>query len=365
MMKINKNNMKNIKTMKFINIAFVALILLFASCGDDNKDNDVTRGDYTNGLYVMCEGTMGYNNATIDFFSFKDSVMSKDVFLKVNNQGLGETANDMISVGNDVFIVVSGSASVMVVDKTTCKLKKMIKIVNSANVNRQPRHITYYNNAVYVSCFDGNVVEISTDDYSIKGVLETGGRNPEGLSVMNGMLYVANSGGLSYPNYDNTVSVIDLSSFSFVKKITVSSNPTIVKTYNDKIYVLSFGDYSQKPVMTRISTNNEIIDSIRQNITDFDFYDGKMYYFYHDYNTNSYSINYLYCNNLRATPTTFFSQNIPSLVLPYHINIIDNIIYLTDAKNYTTSGQVFAFSTTGALLYSFSTSVNPSKILKL
>jgi hypothetical protein len=46
-------------------------------------------------------------------------------------------------------------------------------------------------------------------------------------------------------------------------------------------------------------------------------------------------------------------QNISSLVLPYHINIIDGIIYVTDAKNYTTSGQVFAFSTAGSLLVQF------------
>jgi outer membrane protein assembly factor BamB len=67
---------------------------------------------------------------------------------------------------------------------------------------------------------------------------------------------------------------------------------------------------------------------------------------------------------LNASPTRF-TQNISSLILPYHINIIDGIIYVTDAKNYTTSGQVFAFSTSGSLLYSFQTSVNPSKIIKI
>jgi hypothetical protein len=308
MIKIIKNKMKQIKFIKLINIVF-AVVLLFVSCEDDNKGTSITSGDYINGLYVMCEGTMGYNNATLDFFSLKDSVISKDVFSKVNNQGLGETANDMISVGNDVFVVVNGSASVMVVDKKTCKLKKMIKVVNDANVNRQPRHIIYYNSAVYVSCFDGNIVKISTDDYSIKEVLATGGRNPEGMAEMNGMLYVANSGGLSYPNYDNTVSVINLSSFSFVKKITVSSNPTIVKTYNNKIYVLSFGDYSTIPVITRISENNEVVDSISKNITDFDFYEDKMYYLYHSYTNNTYSLNYIDANNLNASPTRFTTKH--------------------------------------------------------
>jgi hypothetical protein len=356
---------KSLKLNNRINIIAIISLALFFSCQKKPEDEiNIVNGDYQNGLFVMCEGLYGNNNSALDFFSWKDSVIHKDAFAYVNKQGLGETANDMIVVGNRIFIAINGSACVMVINKNTCLIDKIIPILNNNNQNRQPRHIVYYDNNVYVSCFDGNVVKISTDDLSIKDVVSTGGRNPEGMAENNGKLYVANSGGLSFPNYDNSVSVIDLNSFSLVKKISVHSNPTVVKSYKDNVYFLSFGDYTKTPVMTRISTDNNIIDSTAKEITDFEFLNDKMYYFYLNRKTNQFSINYLNVNNFNSSSTSFTS-NIQNMVLPYHINIIDNTIFITDAKYYTTSGQVFAFNLNGVLLYSFSTSINPSKIIKI
>jgi YVTN family beta-propeller protein len=51
------------------------------------------------------------------------------------------------------------------------------------------------------------------------------GQNPEGLAVSNGKLYVANSGGLNFPDVDSTVSVIDLTTHTELLKITVGKNP--------------------------------------------------------------------------------------------------------------------------------------------
>ena len=51
-------------------------------------------------------------------------------------------------------------------------------------------------------------------------------------------------------------------------------------------------------------------------------------------------------------------------MMPYHINIINNTVFVTDAKNFTNSGEVFALTTEGELLYRFSTLINPSKIIE-
>ena len=82
------------------------------------------------------------------------------------------------------------------------------------------------------------------------------GKNPEGLVVQNGKLYVTNSGGLDYPNYDTTVSVIDLATFSEIKKILVGVNPGGIATDSQgDVYVVARGNHGDiLPQLVRINS---------------------------------------------------------------------------------------------------------------
>ena len=71
---------------------------------------------------------------------------------------------------------------------------------------------------------------------------------PEEMVISGNKLYVANSGGYRVPNYDRTVSVIDLDTFREVKKIDVAIN--LHRLELDKygqIWVSSRGDYYDTP----------------------------------------------------------------------------------------------------------------------
>lgn len=351
-------------------LSLLIITFCFAACQKENEEEITTDNNLTNGLYVLCEGLFGHNNSALDFYSFSDSTTKKDLFSSVNFQGLGETANDMIRVGDEIWIAVDGSAMVVVVDTKDGKIEKMIPIVdNSQNktktnaTNREPRSLVSDNNFVYVSCFDGNIVKISIKDKSIKDIINTGGRNPEGIAIAENKIYVANSGGLSYPNYDNTVSVIDIESFKLEKLIIVMDNPQVLKSYGNKIFVVSTGDYTQTYRLTVIE-NSEKVDSLDINITDFAINDGFIYYVYKSWNDNTATLNKIDLNNLHSTPTAF--ATIPKeLVQPYRIDINKNTIYVCDVKDYKVSGEVFAFDLSGSLLYSFSTSINPNTIIDI
>ena len=70
------------------------------------------------------------------------------------------------------------------------------------------------------------------------------GRYPEELAVVNGKLYVANSGGNDFPNYGKTVSVVDLSTFKVEKDIEVIINPVSLQADSKgDVYVISMGNY--------------------------------------------------------------------------------------------------------------------------
>ena len=99
---------------------------------------------------------------------------------------------------------------------------------------------------------------------SVVGRVE-GGYQPEEMAVSNGKLYVANSGGYRAPNYDRTVSVIDINNFVVVRDIDVAINLHRVK--RDKhgmIYVTSRGDNAE--VGSRLFVIDPLIDEVVKEI---------------------------------------------------------------------------------------------------
>lgn len=345
-------------------IALAVILTSFIACEREEDKTPMSPNEINNthGYFVMCEGLYGQNNSTIDFCDIDSLRTIKDFYTNVNGKGLGETANDMIKVGNEAWIVVNGSANITIISAQNGEFKHSIPTVNENNVNRQPRHLVAKNSYVYVSCFDGTVLKINAATKQIEDVLETQGRNPEGLAIAGNKLYVANSGGLAFPNYDNKVSIIDLSSFTVEKLVDVMDNPTIVKSDGDKAYVLSVGNYSVVPRLY-VFQGIDKIDSTNRYMTDFDIYAGKLFYF--DFNkSDSDGLAYLDLNNLNTSSPTHIALDSINGRTIYHIQVFDNTIFLTDAKNYTVSGAVYALSLTGDVLFSFQTSINPSRVIK-
>ncbi len=99
----------------------------------------------------------------------------------------------------------------------------------------------FNNNLGYVSCW-GNGGEVVVVDLTSGGISITipVGSGPEGMAIDNGYLYVANSGGYGL---DSTISVIDLSSNSFITTINIGAyNPSaIVNGIGNTIWVLARG----------------------------------------------------------------------------------------------------------------------------
>lgn len=216
-------------------------------------------------LFVLNEGQMGSNNASLDMLRLSDSNYITGVFKQMNPleaAGLGDVGNDIIVVGNELWIAVNNSGLVEVLSA-----KNETEII-SIRVP-MPRCLAYDENYVYVSSWNGAVAAYGSDwsvdvsksknpkgvvfriDRKTKalGISVEVGYQPEGLAVYNGKLYVANSGGISSSlppayAYDRTVSVIDTRTFEVEKTIDVEVN--LQKVYSDgkgNIYVSSYGNY--------------------------------------------------------------------------------------------------------------------------
>jgi len=351
-------------------IALGLLVLIFASCDDlfdKNKNgSEITVKEPTE-LFVLSEGLFNNNNSTLAKYNLETGTMSSDFFATVNHRGLGDTANDMGIYGSKLYVVVNVSGCVEVIDANTGNSLKQIKIVNNQNTSREPRAIAFSGKKAYVCNFDGTIVRIDTTSLEIDATL-TCGNNPDGICVANGKLYVSNSGGLNFPVFDKTVSVIDLISFTEIKKITTGINPGDLKADSQgNVYLIARGNYSSvSSRLQKISKSNDAVisfDSIP--CAGFAINNDTAYIYNYDWSTFSCSVVSFNCKTDKVINKNFISDN-TNIISPYGIDVnpFNSDVYITDAKNYTTAGDVFCFDKKGKLKFKLNeTGINPNKVV--
>jgi YVTN family beta-propeller protein len=357
--------MKNLK--QSILLTATALSFVLASCHKDKKVVPVTT-PVTDGLYVLNQGIFNDNNSTLSFYNYTSKQVTPDIFSSVNGRGLGDTGNDIEIYGSKMYIVVNVSSTIEVVDAKTAKSIKQIKLINGANA-REPRDIVFYKNNAFITSYDGTVAVMDTAALTVSQYI-TVGANPEQLAISNGKLYVANSGGLNYPAVDNTVSVINLSTLTVTKTITVIADPvSVVADTFGNIYVLSLGvtngNTTINPGMTIISSTTDAIES--QPAVNLGFnvpiaVQGDFVY----YATADNKIA-VYNAQTQASAQANFITDGTVITTPYAIaaDASTGEVFVTDAKDYSSNGTLYAFDKTGKKEYSITVGINPGKIALL
>ncbi len=346
------------KTTKLVSALLLASATLpfFTSC--DPKQGNIDTPTISTGVFVLNEGQYGKNNSSVTYYDFSTSFPSSDIFMEKNNRGLGDTGQDMIKYGSNLYIAVSGSNVLEVLDAKSGISKKQITVSS-------PRSLSAANGKVYIVLFDGHVTQLDTTSLTL-GTSIAVGSNPEGSVISNNKLYVANSGGLAMIN-DSTVSVIDLSTFIESKKIKVNLNPVLVKAdANGDVYVVSRGNYYDIPgKFQRIEAGTDKVTDTNVKAQNFSI-SGDVAYIYNF----EYDANWQVVNNTIATYDVknekLLNANFISDInkTPYCIaaDPTNNDIYL-GVTDYITNGKMFCYDSTGKLKFSFTTGISPSKVV--
>jgi len=352
--------------MKIFQVKRLLLVLAFTSilsaCRDDqnNKEPQPAPVAERKGLYVLAEGLFNANNSSLSYFDFEENTLSEDRFKEENNRGLGDTANDIAVYGSKMYIVVNVSSTVEVVDAKTAKSISQIDMKNNG-VGRQPRYIVFDKNKAYISSYDGTVAVMDTASLQIEKYI-TVGRNPEQMAISNGKLYVANSGGLDYPDYDKTISVVDLITQTEIKKVEVVMNPRILAAdaYGD-VYVISTGNYAD------VKSHMSIIDSKTDELKSSAEFSGGSMVIHQDiaYITAAGGKVKTYNVKTETLEKENFITDGTAISTLYSISVdeISGEVFVTDAKNYVTKGEVTCFDPEGNKKYTISTGINPNKVV--
>lgn len=363
---------------KQLNHLLLAICVLASvlSCRKDNaaipEEKQELKADPSSvmkGLFIANEGNMNTNKATVDYLDFRAGVYRKNIYNVANPEvvnGLGDLASDIAVYGAKLYVVVNGSNKVEVMDLKTGKRLSQINITSC-------RYLAFYNGKGYVSAYSGGVGELAAngtvteiDTTSLTMVRKiTVGRQPEQMAVVGNKLYVANSGGYSAPDYERTVSVINLGTFSLLKNIDVGINLNLIKLdkYGD-LYVTSRGNYADIiPRIYVLDTQTDLVKkSFDLNCSDMVIDEDYAYFYGSSYNaaTGKSDLNFGVLNVKEEVLTdkkiiTDGTQT--AVMVPYGITInpYTKDIFLADAKDFSSPGALYCFNAAGKLKYQLET----------
>mgnify|MGYP000973052071 FL=1 len=331
------------------------------------------------GFFLLNEGNMGNNKASLDYFDYATGEYHKNIFPERNPdvvKELGDVGNDIQIYGSKLYAVINCSHLIEVMDVNTAKEISKITVTNC-------RYIVFKDGYAYVSSYAGpvlidpnarlgEVVKIDTATLQVVGSC-TVGYQPEEMVIAGNKLYVANSGGYRVPNYDNTVSVIDLETFKEVKKITVAINLHRMRIdRNGLIYVTSRGDYYNVHSNTYvINTLNDMVESTL-NFPASELYlcGDSLYSYSTEYSkiTGKWTINYtIYDTKVRRVVSRNFIKDGTDklIVTPYAlaVNPETGEILVGDAGDYVTPGTLYCFTPDGKKKWSVQTGDIPAHIV--
>lgn len=377
------------KSIKGCISAIILLSVILTSCRKDDlipppeptvvNPWEQVKGDIY-GFFLLNEGNMGSNKASLDHYNYETGVYTRNIYGERNPheiKDLGDVGNDIKIYGDKLWAVINCSNFVEVMNVNTAKHVTKIAVPNC-------RYLAFKDRYAYVSAYAGPV-QIAPDarigyvakiDTATLNVVDECivGYQPEEMAIVGNKLYVANSGGYRVPNYDRTVSVIDLNTFTEMYKIDVAINLHRLEPDNHgNLYVTSRGDYYDIPSKTFIidtatdKVAHEFADLPNSNMT----LCGDSLYLYStewSYITKDQRVSYAIVNTRTHEVVTrnFIKDGTDkNIKVPYGIAVNPNTgdFFVTDAKDYVSPGTLHCFSPEGIRKWSITTGDIPAHIV--
>ena len=364
------------------------LPLCLFSCREDeyvtymtDEDTGVPSVEETHfdGLYILNEGNMGANRCTLDYLDLSgtDSTIHyyRNIYAERNPstvKELGDVGNDIGIYGSKLWIVVNCSNKVEVCEARSTRRLGQVNIDNC-------RYLAFDGGFAYVSsyagpvqvaenCPLGRVYKVDTlTMQKVDSVVV--GYQPEEMAIVDGKLYVANSGGYRVPLYDNRIMVIDLTTFQVIKEIEVDVNlHRLLADSHGQLWVSTRGNYFDVSPALYCLKNDKVVARLEIPISSMTIVGDSLYYIgtTFSYVDGGYKKDFGIVDvalQRCSVAVTFEAPEIKNITLPYGIivNPHDRDFYILDAKNYVSSGEMLHFDADGHFLWRVSTGDIPSR----
>ena len=358
-------------------VVLTALFLLYGCRTDEvilppeeEPKGEVVKSEVV-GFYLLNEGNMGSNKATLDYYDFTTATYTRNIYSAANPeiaQSLGDVGNDLKIYGNRLYAVINCSNLIEVMDSRTAKHIGSITVPNC-------RYLAFKDGYGYVTSYAGPVVSdaskaqigyVAKFDTATLQIVSTClvGYQPDELEIVGNNLYVANSGGYMSPNYENTLSLIDLTTFKETSRLPVAINlHRVRRDSHNQLWVSSRGDYGDIiPKLYCVDTQqNKVIDSLA--ITADNLYiDGDSIYVCEGGMLGDISFHIVNAKSRKLIASKWFDDASITIEKPYGVMIhpVTKDIFVTDAKNYVEPGALWCIGQDGKAKWSVRTGDIPA-----
>ncbi len=344
-------------------IFMVLTLFLYSSCVKKPlfpDENTISTNQY-HGILILNEGLWQQNNSTLTFYNPISREVKKNVFYMVNNQILGDTANDILKIADTLFIVVSTSNTIYKLDAKTLKILQTLIIPDGGDL----RKMVYVSpKKAYISALTGQKVWIINP--SEMQVLSSFAISfPEEMKLVQNKLYITQS---NYPpNFKNKNLVVwDILSDTKIKEIVLPvENATHLALDNTQnLWVSCTGDYINPiSAVCKINTNT---DSIEKNIpvSDSPTHIRTVQDTVYAMNDNGIMRYYEGITTPELWIKKEFFTEFGEVFYNFYFDETLQKWFITTSRQFIYDGRVLILSKTGNLEHSFVSGLNPSMIIQ-
>lgn len=348
-------------------VLFTASVLCSCTKDKDLPDTGIipVESGEVSGFYILNQGGYGSNNATLDYVDLATGQYHTGYFESRNPDmayGLGDTGNDIFISGGLLFIIMNGSGIVEIASADDAKHIAQVEVPNC-------RYGTVSDGYLYVTSYasEGTLYKISLADYKVVATLKTG-YEPEQLLCLDGFLYILNSGGYHSPEYDDTITVVDLSGFSVDRTVDTGYRNLYKILYADgTIYVTSRGDYNEDPGAVFIfdPETDGITPVLDKPVSNWSYFNGTVYTQSTIYD-DSWNETAMFGKITGGTFSESGFAGLSGITLKscycLDINPATGDFVISDAGDHKAEGTVYYFNADGSLAWKHTAGVAPAKV---
>lgn len=352
---------------KLFGILCVLAGVVLASCNPlphGSETPDETPIPYEDGVFILCEGSYGAGNASLWFYNPESGEVVADVFGEANEALLGDVGQSLYMYNSLLFVVVNNSGVVWVLDRTTGKVKGSFEGLTS------PRFIVIDNSGTkgYISqlytnqlvTFDPRTLT-QTGTVTLEGVVSS-----EQMAVVGDKLFIA-----SWSN-DHKITVLDTATDKQIATFEVGVQPYSMEVdRNNTLWVVCDGgnEYSslpegvtmEAPSLWKIDTEN--YEAVKTHT----FEAGGYFRSRLAMNGSGDTLYFIYDAVWAIDVATGTLPSEPLITIEgwgqYGLDVdpASGDIYIADAKDYVSNGEVARYGADGVLKTTFEVGLLPSK----
>nr|MBD5377468.1 YncE family protein [Bacteroides sp.] len=329
------------------------------------------------GFYLLNEGNMGSNKSTLDYWDGTTGEYRRNIFAAANPtvpKELGDVGNDLAIYGSRLYAVINCSNKVEIMDAATTRKLGQVDIPNCRCMafDGPYMYVTSYAGPVRIDPDYKQIGYVAKVDTATMAVVDTVhvGYQPDGIAIVKGKAYVANSGGYMVPNYENTVSVIDLASMRVVDAIEIAINlHHVVADRSGRLWISSRGDYydTEARLFCYDPAAGRVLAEMELSVGSM-WLDGSRLYVVAtqwSYVSMDREASYAVIDTDTQTILTrnFITDGSEAKIrIPYGVavNPVTKDIYVTDALNYVNPGNLHCYTPDGKLQWTVRTGDIPA-----